>query len=215
MSDSLLLAPVIGDRAITLITEGTLRGFANALGGNYDESRRSPNRWDNPARRRVRAVVWHITDGGFTSSMDWLCNPVSQASANDVINRDGRVWNIVPGRMAPWTNGPLCKPNYNYIIPTQAEADGVNPNWWSYTIENVGTSTWGKSGSLTQLQVAALILRTAQACTEYRLTADEQHILRHASFDSCDRSGCPGFAMWEMVTWIDAVRSVCRAWRGW
>jgi N-acetylmuramoyl-L-alanine amidase len=212
---SLLLPPGISDRASALIVEGCLRGFADALGGNYDERRQSPNYWDNPKRRRVRAVVWHITDGGFTGSMDWLCNPESEASANDLINRDGRVWNLVPGRLAPWTNGRLCKPNTNYAIPAQAAAQGVNPNWWSYTIENVGTSTWGKSGALSQAQIASLVLRTAQACTEYRLTADQEHILRHAHFDSCDRAGCPGFSPSEMIDWTMAVAAVCKAWRGW
>ena len=211
----LTLPANIGDKASTLIIEGAMWGFANALGGNYTEERRSPNFWDDSSRRRVRSVVWHITDGGFTSSLGWLCNPESEASANDLINRDGRVWNLVPGNKAPWTNGPLCKPNRGFVIPAQASDQGINPNWWSYTIESVGTSTYGKSGALTQQQVASLILRTAQACTEYKLSADSQHILRHAFFDSCNRSGCPGFAQWEMVSWIEAVRAVAAAWRGW
>lgn len=212
---SLHLPVGMSSRAIALITEGQLRGYANALGDNYDESVRSPNFWDNSSRRRVRCVVWHITDGGFTSSRDWLCNPASQASANDLINRDGKVWNLVPGRMAPWTNGPLCKPNHNYVIPHQAANEGINPNWWSYTIESVGESTWGRSGALTQPQIAALVLRTAQACVEYRLTADMEHILRHAHFDSCDRAGCPGYSASEMNDWQMSVAAVCKAWRGW
>jgi N-acetylmuramoyl-L-alanine amidase len=210
----LLLSHTIPQAAQSRIVEGCLRGFANAL-PTYNESRQSPNYWDNPNRRRVRCVVWHITDGGFTASLDWLCNPQSQASANDVINRDGGVWNIVPGRLAPWTNGPLCKPNKAFAIPDQAAATGTNPNWWSYTIECVGTSYRGAAGSLSNAQIASLVLRTAQACAEYRLTADSQHILRHAHFDSCERANCPGFAQSEMVAWIDAVAQVARAWRGW
>lgn len=211
----LLLPPNIGDRASALIIEGAMRGFANALGPNYSEARRSPNYWADARRRRVRSVVWHITDGGFTASLGWLCNPASGASANDLINRDGVVHNIVAGKDAPWTNGPLCKPNRDFVIPSQADAQSINPNWWSYTIESVGTTTYGKSGALTQQQIASLILRTAQACTEYRLTADTQHILRHSYFDSCDRANCPGFAPWEMSSWIEAVRVVAAGWRGW
>lgn len=212
---AIILPPTLGDRAAALVLEGAMRGFADALGSMYSERRQSSNYWDNPERRRVRCVVWHITDGGFTGSIDWLCNPSSNASANDIINRDGVVHNIVPGRLAPWTNGRLCLPDRNYAIPAQAANGGTNPNWWSYTIENVGTTTRGKSGALSQPQIAALILRTAQACVEYKLSADEQHILRHSHFDSCDRANCPGFAPWEMVAWTQAVWAVTTAWRGW
>lgn len=205
----------IADRAATLIVQGLERGFENALGDMYSEEARSPNFWVASERRLVRCVVWHVTDGGFTASRDWLCNPESECSATDLINRDGKVWNLVAGDNAPWTNGPLCDPSVVRLIPAQAQIRGVNPNWWSYTIENVATSAWGRSGSLSQAQIASLVLRTAQACHQYHLTPDPEHILRHSNFDSCTRSGCPGFSPKEMLDWIAAVRVVTRAWRGW
>lgn len=160
-------------------------------------------------------VVWHISEGGFTGTMEWLCNPESEASSNDVINRDGRVWNIVPGHKAPWTNGILRNPNRFQAVIASLEASGTNPNWASYTIECVGTSGQGHSGSLSQLQVAALILRTAQAAVEYGLSVDQQHVVRHSDIDSVTRSNCPGYAPWEMVAWRDAAKAVAAAWRGW
>lgn len=181
----------------------------------YDESRRSPNYWPNESRRRVRLVVWHIADGNLGGTLDWLCNPASDASAQDVIDRLGVVHNIVSGDCAPWTNGRLCKANLVNPIIGQAAAVGINPNWWTYAIECVGYTTAGAPGALTPGQLASLVLRTAQACYYNRLTVDRIHIVGHYQLDSCTRADCPGFSDAEWVSWVEAVYQVVRSWRGW
>jgi N-acetyl-anhydromuramyl-L-alanine amidase AmpD len=210
----LLLPNTLPSEVARLLVEGCLRGRTDAI-DNYDESRRSPNSWRGDARRRVRMVVWHITQGGLVSSLNWLTNPESEASSNDVISREGRVYNIVPGADAPWTNGPVCDHSGGHAIIAQAADRSINPNWWSYTIECVGMSRRGTAGSLTDAQTAALILRTAQACVEYKLSADSQHIVRHSHIDGCDRPHCPGYAQSEFVAWTGAVAAITGAWRGW
>jgi N-acetyl-anhydromuramyl-L-alanine amidase AmpD len=175
----------------------------------------SPNRGYPAAKRRVRLIVWHITEGSLRSSLDWLASPMSQASANDVVSRDGHLYVMVPSGEAPWTNGRLCRPTLTNPIIEQSVRLGVNPNVWSHTIECVGWSSWGRGGSLTDVQTAALIARTAEICLAYRLTADPTHIVGHMMFDACDREGCPGFAEREWASWRRAVQTLAFAARGW
>lgn len=181
----------------------------------YSDAKKSPNYWDNRGLRRVRCVVWHIADGSLVGTLSWLCSPQSQASAHDVIDRAGIVHNIVAGQHAAWTNGRVCDPNLGKVLVRKQQQIGLNPNWWSYTIECVGYSARGRSGALTSLQIASLILRTAQACYVNRLSADVDHVLRHSDWDSCTRSGCPGYSPEEYSDWLTAVWEVCRSWRGW
>lgn len=175
----------------------------------------SPNYWPGRPEPGVRCVVWHIAEGSFDGAVGWLSSVGSDASANDVISRDGRIAQLVAGADSPWTNGPVSRPNLGLAIVREAVEAGVNPNRWSYTIECEGYSAKGAPGSLTELQAATLIGRTAQACVAYRLTADRQHILRHADWDSVTRSNCPGYSAGEMGLWTAAVAELCRSWRGW
>jgi len=175
----------------------------------------SPNHSGFATPRRVRCVVWHISEGSYESSLSWLTSSYSRASSNDLIGQAGQMAILVPRASAPWTNGYICRPTLDYTIVRQAQERGVNPNSWSHTIECAGTSGRGKAGSLTELQTAGLIVRTAQVCVAEGLSADPEHILRHAYFDSCTRGNCPGYSRVEMFDWIGAVRDLTRAWRGW
>jgi N-acetyl-anhydromuramyl-L-alanine amidase AmpD len=209
-----LLPLNLGKETAAVVAMGAVRGPVHAL-TSYKEGLRSPNYWSGPGKRRVRMVVWHISEGTAASALAWLTNPSSQASSNDVIDREGTVHNIVSGHHTPWTNGRLCRPNRTNVLVNAAVLVGVNPNWWSYTIECAGMSSDGAGGSLTGVQTAALILRTAQACYYNRLTADRVHIVGHYEFDACDRHRCPGFSAAEWSDWVEAVYQVCKSWRGW
>lgn len=175
----------------------------------------SANSWNGRGGHRIRCVVWHITDGSAASALDWLRNPASDASANDLIDREGRIYQLVEGADTPWTNGPVCHPNLDQPVVRQTIERGINPNRVSYTIECAGRSMYWAPGALTVAQTIALIGRTAQACVAYGLTADREHILRHSDWDDCDRHNCPGYSVAEMATWIDAVRWLAYRWRSW
>lgn len=177
--------------------------------------RPSPNYWPGRHDPGVRCVVWHITDGDLAPSLDWLTTPGSDASSNDVISREGVIYNLVAGDDTPWTNGPVQDPNMDRAIVRQAVAAGINPNRWSYTIECVGRSTAGAPGALTSFQAATLIGRTAQACVNYRLSCDREHILRHSDWDSVTRANCPGYSGGEMAAWTIAAKVLAKVWRGW
>lgn len=210
-TDPFLSLPEVAVNELTRLADGDWRD----PWGDRLILRSTQNRYKGRRGYRIRCVVWHITEGSLDSTLSWFSNPNSDASANDVIARDGRIFNVVPGEDAPWTNGRLDNPNLGYAIPRESSQQGVNPNFWSYTLECVGSSSWGMGGSLTPVQIAALIGRTAQACMEYHLTADREHILPHSAFDSVSRSGCPGFSPAEWRVWTAAVSVLTYRWRGW
>lgn len=205
-----IIAPEVRDQLAALV----MRDWRTMLDDRLIEHP-SPNRWPGRKGERVRCVVWHITEGSYASALSWLTNPASDASANDLIDRDGTIAHLVAGADAPWANGPIDHPNPGLAIVRQAVVRDINPNCWTYAIECAGYSKWGQSGALADDQLVSLIARTAQACMEYRLTGDTQHILRHASFDSVNRGGCPGYSIAEMIAWTDAVRWMTQSWRGW
>ena len=177
--------------------------------------RPSPNYGYGSARPNWRAVTWHITEGSLEGTLSWLTSPESQASAHIVVARDGALYSLVSLTEAAWAQGNVCTPNRRNPIIYQTARDGVNPNLVSYSIECIGYSSWGRGGSLTQPQSDALVRVTAYLCWRSRLSADRTHILGHYEWDSCTRSGCPGFALEEWADWITRVNHLCRLWRGW
>ena len=59
-------------------------------------TRRTPNRTRRSGVAPIYLVTHH-TIGGYDSSVSWLCNPAAQASADEVISKDGsRVTNLNP-----------------------------------------------------------------------------------------------------------------------
>lgn len=178
-------------------------------------ARPSPNRGYGRAIPRRRAVTWHISQGSLASTLDWLCNPRSDASANFVIGRAGELYELVPPDEAAWAHGKTCDPDLSNPIIAQTVNARVNPNLVAISIECVGYSGYGHTGSLTQPQADALQRLTAWCCLHYRLTCDRTHVLGHYQWDSCTRHDCPGFAPEEWREWIARAASLCYLWRGW
>lgn len=177
--------------------------------------RPSPNYGYGDAKPRWRAVTWHITEGSLDSTLAWLTNPASDASAHIVIGRDGALYNLVPLAEAAWAHGRVCRPDYKNPIVEQTVEAGINPNLVAYSIECVGQSSWGSGGSLTVPQALALQRVTAYLCWRSGLSADRTHILGHYQWDSCSRSGCPGFSTAEWAVWVARVKALTELWRGW
>jgi len=162
-----------------------------------------------------RGVTWHIAEGALDGTLSWLTSPVSQASAHVVIGRAGEIYNLVPLDEPAWAQGNVCDPDGTRVVIGQTTAAGTNPNLVSYSIECVGYSSYGRGGSLTMPQLDALVRVTAFMCLRSRLTADKDHIFRHAQWDSCTRASCPGYSAEEMTDWIARVRALTLLWRGW
>jgi hypothetical protein len=116
------------------------------------EQRRSPNFTPGRGGKRIQWVVIHTTEGGFSSSVGWLTNPRSQASAHYVVGRDGtadavRIAQLVAESDTAWTAG-------NFAV-----------NQASVNVELVGYSRRNPPVEEETLRVAAKLV--AQICQRH------------------------------------------------
>ncbi len=67
----------------------------------------SPNYWHErrPRNKTIRYVVIHDTQSGCASALNWLTDPVSDASAHFLVCRDGRIFQLVHVSDAAWHAG--------------------------------------------------------------------------------------------------------------
>lgn len=167
----------------------------------------SPNCWLPDSSRRVEAIVWHITQG--SDSLGWLRSPTSEVSSNYLIARDGTIYELVePRRGSAWGNGPIKEPNLaNPVIAGWVQV-GANPNRRTVSIEHEGLSSNNHGGSLMTEQVDATIRLTAWLCQEFRLPADQMHVLGHYEINDVDKHYCPGFSASEWESWIGQVAAL-------
>lgn len=78
----------------------------------------SPNADHGRGNQPIRWVIIHTTEGGFTSSVNWLTNPSSQASAHYVVGHDDQnqpvqIVQLVDEHDTAWTAG-------NYAVNQQS-----------------------------------------------------------------------------------------------
>lgn len=78
----------------------------------------SPNADPGRGNQPIRWVIIHTTEGGFTSSVNWLTNPSSQASAHYVVGQDNpdqpaQIVQLVDEHDTAWTAG-------NYAVNQQS-----------------------------------------------------------------------------------------------
>lgn len=172
-------------------------------------SRPSPNRNGYAGKRRVDAVVWHVTAGGEAGSLSWLTNPASSASANYLIGKDGTIYELVPPTEDAWANGAVNKPDTTNPLIPKWQAEGVNFNQRTVSIETVReTSANEQPGGFTPAQYQSLVTLTAWLCQEFRLMPDRTHIFGHRTIDSVNRAHCPGLAESEWFALVAAVAAL-------
>ncbi len=161
---------------------------------------------------RPEIITWHITAGSGGSAFSWLRNPESNASANYLNMETGEVKQLVNpenGQQgAAWANGDVQNPNMaNPSIAAYYRA-GINPNRRCVSIENAGQSSYGKGGSLTGAQIAALVNLTAWLCKRFGIPPDREHIVPHAWINDVTRHNCPGFSEVEWAKWIGMIAAL-------
>ncbi len=142
-------------------------------------------------------IVNHISEGSKESCIDWFTssgNTVS--SAHFLVGKDGSIYQFVPIEKMAWANG-LKQYQYQYATAGIVEEQGVNPNWYSVSIEHEGvyTETWGK---LTKEQLEAsvwlhkYIINYVKEHFGVEIPIDRDHILGHSEIDSIRKPFCPG-----------------------
>ena len=140
----------------------------------------SPN-FSSRDGRKIIAIVDHITQGAFPGCLDWLRNPVSQASATYIVTKTGRIIQLVKEGDKAWANGIVNKPNWSLY-------DGTNPNLYTLSIEHEGQS----GEPLTEAQYQSTLFLHKELTLKYGIPIDTDHIIGHYRIDSVNKANCPG-----------------------
>lgn len=145
----------------------------------------TPNHYNGRRGRKPIAIVDHITAGAYPGCLSWMQNPQAQASANYLVTRDGRIFQLVKDEDGAWANGAVNKPNWPLY-------DGTNPNLYTLSIEHEGYGGSGGDGSLTEIQYQATLWLHKQLVAKWSISVDKDHIIGHYRIDSVNRPNCPG-----------------------
>jgi N-acetyl-anhydromuramyl-L-alanine amidase AmpD len=109
--------------------------------------------------RSIRFIVIHVSEGSFLGTVNWLRDPRAHASANFVVDRSGKVQELVPLHDVAWHAG-------NWAV-----------NLRSIGIENVGFTDdpagFTPSEYRASARIAAVVARRAL------IPIDRQHVIGH------------------------------------
>jgi N-acetyl-anhydromuramyl-L-alanine amidase AmpD len=153
----------------------------------------------------VRGIVLHIadcppTDDGYHSTVEWLSNSAANpnSSAHFVVNRDGRVTQLVPIDHGAWANGL----RWNHSIPYDPEGNSLaqysiwpllrhneDPNACTISIEHVGRpyDDWPEVMLQADIQLIRWIAAQWDLHVQYGTT-----LIGHCNISPRSRAYCPG-----------------------
>jgi N-acetyl-anhydromuramyl-L-alanine amidase AmpD len=147
------------------------------------------------AGHKITHLVLHGTAGGSSAEniANYFATSTVQASTHFLIGQDGHIVQGIPCSLAAWGNGALVSPRYPF--PT-----GVNPNFYTISIEHVKAST-DNSDQLTDAQKASSFRLVKTICEHYGIDMrhGDEHggIISHGDLDSVNRARCPGPYPWD------------------
>lgn len=160
-------------------------------------------------------IANHITEGSYTGSISWLCNPASGASAHFVISKTGIITQLVDIREAAWINGTRLKkedsgPGWYGDAKLQLVRDRkTNANFYSVGIEHEGFYGQGR-GKLTEAQFKATVWLHKYIIKEIKkiygtdMIIDRDHIVGHYQIDPIRKPNCPG----EAFQWDELINKL-------
>ena len=151
-------------------------------------------------RRRYlpEIIVDHIVEGSANNCISWFTSESNNvSSAHFLVSKLGKVYQFVKIEDNAWGNG---LPNER--IPKAAAVivksrPGINPNWYSVSIEHEGIFAETK-GELTTPQLQATIMLHAYIIDYVKdhfnitIPVDRGHILGHFEIDPVRKPNCPG-----------------------
>lgn len=164
-----------------------------------------------PGNQGRKAVVLHIAQGGFDSSITYMrANGVSSTfiisdggtvaqlvDLGDSAWGNGLAWCETPEDAmravgAPWQGiGWYCAHKHKVTPTWPGLTPGINPNLQTISIEHVGKS--GAARPRAQLAATVRLLAwLAQQCPSLSPYVPGQTLIRHADLDPTDKPFCPG-----------------------
>ena len=137
-------------------------------------------------------VVYHITEGRYSGSVAWLCNPQSGASAHFVVSRAGEVTQLVPLKYAAWANGLKTSQYAKSALQTVRDRK-VNPNLYTVSVEFEGIYE-ETHGALTAAQIKAGRELTRYIKDEIRTLYGREAVefAGHCMINPQGKPHCPG-----------------------
>ena len=149
----------------------------------------SPN-FSSPKGYKIIAIVDHIMSGTLAGTDSWFTNPASKVSSHFGVGKNGEIHQYVDLKNPAWANGGVNKPNWPLLIP------GVNPNYYTVSIEHEGES--GDVMPEAQYQATLALHRWLIGTLGLPMTRD--NIIRHYRIDSVNKSNCPGTGLpWDRL----------------
>ena len=155
----------------------------------------TPNFWT--AHNGRRAVVLHIAQGGFLSSVKHMRE--NGTSSHFIVSKSGAVVQMVDVNDSAWANGISFAggvwhcPHKHIVEPTwdYGLADHLNPNSTTISVEHEGMS--GEPPTPAQLASTVALLqwlgKLFPSLLPYRAG---ETLIRHANLDPTDKAFCPG-----------------------
>ncbi len=158
------------------------------------------NQYTNKSLRRGHApciIVDHITEGTAASVISWFTGPSNNvSSAHFLVSKAGLIYQFVKIEDNAWANG-ISTSNLHIATASIVQEKGVNPNWYSVSIEHEGIYS-ETHGQLTNQQLEATIWLHGYI-REYvkekwnvDISADREHILGHYQINPIQKPHCPG-----------------------
>lgn len=145
----------------------------------------TPNFTKGRRGKKIVAIVNHITAGLFPGTLSWMQNPKAYASANYLVTRTGRIFQLVKDEDTAWACGLVSQPNWPLY-------DGSNPNYYVINIEHEGYKDKGGDGNLTEEQYQATLWLHRHLINKHNLPITKDTIIGHYRIDSINRPNCPG-----------------------
>jgi N-acetyl-anhydromuramyl-L-alanine amidase AmpD len=160
----------------------------------------SPNKTNGRSGWIPDIIVNHITEGTYSGSVSWLCNPASNASTHFVVARDGRIACLVDIQDTAWGNGTTIsndnRSNQNSNLQA-VRGRNVNANLYTISIEHEGKLA-EMNGGLTKEQLDASIWLHNFIISEVKrlfgktIPIDRNHIVGHCDVTPKWKPNCPG-----------------------
>ena len=141
----------------------------------------SPN-FSSPKGYKIIAIVNHIMSGTLVGTDSWFTNPSSQVSSHFGVGKNGEIHQYVKLENPAWANGVVNEPSWPLLMA------GVNPNYYTVSIEHEGES--GDVMPEAQYQATLALHRWLIETLGIPVTRD--NIIGHYPIDSVNRANCPG-----------------------
>lgn len=150
----------------------------------------SPNCSLSSKKLKTIAIVDHIMSGTLAGTDAWFANPASQVSSHFGVGKNGEIHQYVDLGNPAWANGSVNKPDWPLLIA------GVNPNYYTVSIEHEGQS--GDVMPEAQYQATLALHRWLIKTLGIPVTRD--NIIGHYRIDSVNKANCPGSGFpWERL----------------